>query len=547
MNGQPEFYSEYEEAVLAAVLQGQPTEAVLSRLNRRDFATPANQEIFFAIETLAKSQTPVDILTVSNWLKQHDRLEVAGGRESITDLGMQFVTIASLDHYMRDVREKRIARLLYEAREEVEGGSNPLTLARQIAELCAKPEQHPEEREEAPREKPFSWFKDAMAVAAAELRARAAFPDMLTGVPSGLPDLDKLTMGFQRGDLIFVGARTSVGKTDLGLSIVNSVCGHYGMRALFVSLEMSAKALARRLGAIRGRISRDHMKRNSMTEEEFGCLYSTEIAAKKMELVIVDQTHGVRTVPDVVSYCKDIERRVGKFDLIILDHFHIIESATPEMNGSYHKATAISRSLKLAAVELDVPELVLCQLSRPKPGKEKDPPQLYDFRDSGSIEQDADLAMLLHRPYAGRDDGEGDQRESSLYLRKNRDGEPGTIRMDYDKDYGLFRSKKELKGEIKKLDLMPRKEEEVDEKFTKPWSDEAIRKRAAQLQTETPEQQQEFWDKLNEKAQGAPQEAAEAIMRNYIRVEQEFDKLNALAGEEPPEDFFADDQEDFFA
>jgi len=424
---------DYETAALGQLIF-EPRLDAIARLNQADFVDPFNNLVFLAIDTLAKANTPIDLITINSHLKQRHGVDRF---LELDDLRQARCAPSTLDHAIEQLKARRVAGLLAEANDELGQGTDPMVLARKIAGLVeeAKPAAQEEAKEPQKRFKVFS-LSDCLTEVLEEIREHKEQPFTIRGIPSGINELDDATLGFENGELIVIGARPGVGKTTLGMNLAANVAGHYRLPVLFVCLEMSRLALTRRYLAARTRIATRDMRRGNVQD-----LAPIEqvVFSEKAPITIVDQRCGVRTPGDVRNLFKQLDPRPR---LVIFDHFHAVGSDSG-IQGRYEQLTEISRAFKNFAADENVPVIALCQLKRPeqrgsKGAKPDLRPTLTDLKDSGSIEQDADQVIMIHRPHYY--DTEAPATQGWLLVRKNREGPLEDIEVHYDAVRSLFRS-----------------------------------------------------------------------------------------------------------
>lgn len=428
---------EAEQSVLGAVLlRAQALDQVADLLTPEDFYRPGHGHIFQAMLDLWSRGEPVDLVTVTALLKERGRLEEVGGPVFLAALSEHVGTAANAAYYARLVHEKAVLRRLLER-------------SQYISQACLAPVEDVDQ---------FLDWAEGEVFRVAESKIRPGFQALgplvdqevatlesiwhreqgrITGVPSGFTDLDNLTAGFQNDDLVVIGARPSMGKTALALNIAFYAAYEKQVPVGFFSLEMSKEQLVRRLLSSVGMIDASHLRRAFLTGEEWQKLQ--EAASYLMECPIYIDDTPAATVLEVRSKARRL-RAEGKLGLVILDYLQLMRGRS-DAQSREQEISDISRSLKALAKELHVPVIALSQLSRKvEERKQEKIPELADLRESGAIEQDADVIIFIYRDevYTGEDSKE--KGIARIYLKKQRNGPTGDFKLFFDKPYTLFRS-----------------------------------------------------------------------------------------------------------
>jgi replicative DNA helicase len=433
---------EIEEAVLGGMLiEKEASSIALEILKSTDFYSQANRYIFDAISKLFSRDNPVDILTVENELRDRDQLEECGGQGYLARLTRAVSSAANIEYHAQIIAEKAVKRNL------ILGFSNIITESYDADsdpyELLDKSEQYLFDLSNSNNRLSAKPVRDVISRTIKHLEEIQGKAEGVTGVATSL-DIDKLTAGWQKGDLIIIAARPSMGKTAFVLTVARNIAMNPNEEkrtpiALF-SLEMSDQQLVQRLLTMEARIDAQAARTGRLTDEEFkrliesaGRLYNAKI--------FIDDTPGLN-IMELRSKCRRLksEHDIG---IVIVDYLQLMSGNTNDRANREQEIANISRGLKALAKELSVPVIALSQLSRAveqRGGNKK--PQLSDLRESGSIEQDADVVCFLYRPqyYGITTDEEGRSTAglAEVIVGKQRNGPTGTISLRFVEDYARF-------------------------------------------------------------------------------------------------------------
>lgn len=410
-----------EEAVLGAMLlEPDSVPDVLDSLVPECFYKEGNRIIFNAISRLASRHAAIDILTVAEELKKSDEIEVAGGAAYISQLTMKIGAAAHVDYHTKILVQKYIQRELisisYGVLQDVY--QDELT----VDDLLDSTQQKIFTLADRNMKRDTQSIKDVINEAIDDLQDTQLRTDGLSGVPSGYTGIDRVTLGWQPSDLIILAARPSVGKTAFVLTMARNMAVDHKVPVAFFSLEMSAKQLVKRLMIGETGLPADKIKGGKKLEEHEWEQLNTRLAALTESPFYIDDTPSL----SIYEFRSKARRLVlsANVKLIIIDYLQLMVGP-PELKGlREQEVSAISRSLKAIAKELDVPIIALSQLSRAVEtrGGEKRP-QLSDLRESGAIEQDADIVMFIHRPdYYGLQDENAVQGKTDIIIAKHRNG-----------------------------------------------------------------------------------------------------------------------------
>lgn len=422
-----------EQAVLGALLLDQnAVYRVSSTLRPEDFYQAANRLIYAAALALHDAGQPVDLVTVTEQLRRDNLLEKAGGAVYIASLTDLVPTTANVEHYARIVEEKALLRTL-------------ILVSGRIAEMSY------DESDEVPRlldqaehmilelstrrgAAVFAQLRDILLKAWESIEAAYANKGGLSGLPTGFIDLDNICAGLQPSDLIILAARPSMGKTALALSIAYQVArAESALPVAVFSLEMAKEQLVQRLLSMEAQVDQYRMRTGHLREEDWERL--TDAAANLNDLpIFIDDTAGV-SVREIRAKSKRLQGEKG-LSLVIVDYLQLIESRRRTENRQQEIAR-ISRSLKALAKELNVPVVALSQLSRAVETRPNKRPQMSDLRESGSLEQDADVVIFIYRDDYYNPESE-EKGVAELLVAKQRNGPTGIARLAFLKEFTRF-------------------------------------------------------------------------------------------------------------
>ena len=430
---------EAEESVLGAMMvsEGSITPVILDvRLHADDFYRDRHRAIYEAIRALYERSEPIDALTVAEFLTQRGDLGDAGGKDNLQTLASTVPAPGNARHYAQIVKQNALLRRLLGAAQ---------TIQQSVHERDGEPESLVEDAERllfrVAHEDRASDFRNVAEILEQEidrLEQLAQGDGDLTGVPSGFDDLDKVSGGFQPGNLIVIAARPAMGKSAL----VTNIAQHVSSGAketkpvAFFSLEMSEAELAHRFIAIQARISSDRLRRGRVSEKDWPGVVQACNVLEKAPLWIDDSSD--LSMLDLRAKARRLTAAEGELGVIIIDYIQLMRPEDPRQNR-VEQVGQISRGLKILARELNVPVIALSQLSRAPEQRPDKRPILSDLRESGNIEQDADLVAFLYRDEYYDPESEA-QGEAELIIRKHRNGPIDTIRLAFRPHYPSFAS-----------------------------------------------------------------------------------------------------------
>ncbi|TAH19332.1 MAG: replicative DNA helicase [Cytophagales bacterium] len=425
---------ELEEAVLGALmLEKNALNEVIDLLTPEIFYKEAHKCIYDAIRALFDKSEPIDIRTVVHQLRKTSELELAGGTAYIAGLTRNVASAANIIYHTRILIEQAIKRELIKLsgetlRDAYENSTDAFNLLDQMEQAIFK-------ISETTTKKNYTDIRSAMTMAIKELESKKDHKDGLTGVPTGFSGLDRITSGWQRSDLVIVAARPAMGKTAFSLSLLRNAAVDFGKSVAIFSLEMSTLQLVDRLISSEAEIESTKLKTGRMQDWEMEQL-NARISKIRDAKIFIDDTPAL-SILELRAKARRLKAQ-NKIELIVIDYLQLMTGDTSKgSSGNREQEIAsISRSLKQLAKELDVPVIALSQLSRAvetRGGDKK--PQLSDLRESGAIEQDADMVIFLYRPeyYGITEDAEGNptQGMGEIIISKHRNGSLGSVNLKF--------------------------------------------------------------------------------------------------------------------
>ena len=423
-----------EQAVLGAMLIKKEAIAEVSQLLRpEDFYRDAHKIIYEAMLTLFNRNEPADIVTVTNYLNNESKLDKVGGIAFVTALANVVPTAANVIYHANIVREKADLRHLINTATDIAGMA--YEAADDVADVIDKSEKMIMEVANRQNVSAFTPMKDIVIETFDKINLLYESKGGLTGIPSGFRDLDALTSGLQASDLILVAARPSMGKTAFTLNIAANVALKSKKTVAFFSLEMSKQQLVQRMLCSEGGIDSQKLKNGDLSNEDWDKLVRTADRVSSAPLYI-DDTAGI-TVMELRSKARRLKAEQG-LDLIIIDYLQLMQGrGRGGSDNRQQEISEISRSLKAVARELNVPVIALSQLSRSVESRQIKRPMLSDLRESGSLEQDADIVMFLYREDY-YDPETTNKNITEVIVAKHRNGPVDTIRMFFTKQFTRF-------------------------------------------------------------------------------------------------------------
>ena len=432
-----------EQSVLGAILLDPDSiVSVMEFLMPEDFYRVNHQVIFKAMVELNNDSSPIDIVSVAERLNQNKQLENAGGQFYLLELAEKVPTASNVEYYSKIVSEKSTLRKLIRTSTDI--ATDAYGETDEVAAVLDRAERSILEVSEKRNRAGFVDITKVLNEAYLSLEERMKNTGEITGIPTGYIDLDRMTSGLHSDELIILAARPSVGKTAFVLNIAKNVATKTNETVAIFSLEMSAESLVNRMLCSEGSIDASNMRNGRLTEEELRS-YFVASGTLSNAPIYIDDTPGIR-VSEIRAKCRRLKQERNNLGLIVIDYLQLIEGNGRE--SRQQEVSEISRNLKKLAKELSVPVIALSQLSRGVEQRQDKRPVMSDIRESGSIEQDADIVAFLYRDDYYRqepdEDGNVPQQESNniieVIIEKNRSGPRGTVELMFIKEYNKFTS-----------------------------------------------------------------------------------------------------------
>ncbi|HTX19522.1 MAG TPA: replicative DNA helicase [Bacteroidota bacterium] len=427
---------EIEMAVLGAMLlEKEAISKALEILDETSFYKPAHQEIFKAMVGLFEKNEAVDSITIVEELRRRGRLDEIGGPVYISELTMRVTSAANVEYHAKIVLEKALLRNLISASTEVTGRAFDET--EDALDLLDDAEQKIFQISEKRMKKSFLSMRDAVFSTMEMLESIHGKHSGVTGVPSGFSQLDNWTGGFQNSDLVIVAGRPSMGKTALVLSAARNAAIDHGVPVAFFSLEMSAQQLVLRLICAEARVNAHSVRTGRLPDDQWRQL-STRIGKLHAAKIFIDDTPalGILELRAKARRLK-VEHNIG---MVIVDYLQLMQGPKSAQSRE-QEISMISRSLKALAKELNLPVLALSQLNRAVEARTDKRPVLADLRESGAIEQDADVVLFVHRPEMYGIKIEGDksvENIADIIIGKQRNGPTADVQLSFIKEFARF-------------------------------------------------------------------------------------------------------------
>ena len=432
---------EAEEAVLGSILLEQDSIiSVMEFLVPDDFYRVAHQLIFAAMIELNQNSEAIDPITVSEKLRQKNQIENVGGEAGIIELLDKVPTAANVEFYTQIVLEKSTRRKLIKTSTNIV--KNAYQEDETIANVLDTAERDILSVSEGRNKAGFLPIRDVLHDAYESLEERSKNNGEVTGIATGYIGLDRMTSGLHADELIILAARPSVGKTAFVLNIAKNVAVNLNETVAIFSLEMGAESLVERIICSHASINAGHLKTGKLTDEEYTQYFvATGVLAEAP--IYIDDTPGIR-VSEIRAKCRRLKQERNNLGLVVIDYLQLIEGNGKE--SRQQEVSEISRNLKKLAKELKVPVIALSQLSRGVEQRQDKRPIMSDIRESGSIEQDADIVAFLYRDdyYRQEPDENGHVPEVEpnstieVIIEKNRSGPRGTVELNFMKEFNKF-------------------------------------------------------------------------------------------------------------
>ena len=424
---------EAEQAILGSMLTDQDAVVeAIEILKPEDFYREDNRYIYEAMSNLYSRGEPVDIITVKNELASMQKFEAVGGIEYLALLPDKVPLVANADKYIKIVEEKSILRQLIKTAGEIEGLGYEQT--EEIDNIMDQAEKKIFDIMQGKNQKGYTPIKDVLVETFADLEKLYNQKEPITGIPTGFADLDYKTAGLHESDLILVAARPAMGKSAFALNIATNAAINAKKPVIIFNLEMSKSQLVNRMLCSEAMVDSNKIRTGKIDEEDWIKL-ATALGPLSEAPIYIDDTPGI-SIAEIRAKCRKlkIEKDIG---LVVIDYLQLIQGSGKRNASREQEISEISRSLKILAKELNVPVIALSQLSRAAEARQDHRPMLSDLRESGAIEQDADIVMFLYRDDYYNPDSEK-KNIAEVILAKHRAGSTGTVELLWMGNYTKF-------------------------------------------------------------------------------------------------------------
>ncbi len=413
---------EAEQSVLGSILIDQELQyEIISKLKENDFYLESHKLVFDAMYKITSANVPVDFVTLSDMMEKSATLEKAGGIDYLTVLARITPSAANYEYYLEIVkRDSTLRRLIRSAEDIIKEAKNSSDFVRSVSFAEKKIYDISEDLDNTT----LTNINTAFSGILEKFENIQKDKNYLQGLKTGFTGLDNLTNGFKPGNLVILAARPSIGKSTLAMNIVENVALRENAVCAVFALEMTVAELAQRVMCSVSKVSNQDALKGKLQDEDWQKLWQAQKVLTPTN-IFVDDT-SMTTCPEILSKCRRLKSRLGRLDLIVVDHIQLM-NAVKSSDSRQQEITEISRGLKMIAKELSVPVLALSQLSRLVTGRKGQKPVLSDLRESGAIEQDADIVMFIHRPDLAAEEKELEQGKvkknvAEIILAKNRAG-----------------------------------------------------------------------------------------------------------------------------
>lgn len=435
---------EAEMSVLGvAFLNAGDVQKIVEEVTADMFFDERNRIIFNAIKNLHDSRTPIDITTIKDELDKDKKLNTVG-LDYLTDVIDSVVTTANLDFYIKIIRDYAIRRNLIETATEI---INTTYEDENITTLLDTAEKNILNVVRARSAGSFMPIQEVLRNAQAKLEELAKNKRTITGLETGFPDFDKITTGLHGGEMIILAARPGMGKTALALNMASFAAMHTKKAVAIFNLEMSAEMLVNRMIASVGQIDSYKLQTGNMLEKDWQ-RYNEALSQLSETNIFIEDNVSV-TAQDIRAKCRRLANSETGLGLVVIDYLQLINSGSRRVESRQVEVSEISRALKTMAVELDVPVIALAQLSRSAEKRESNQPMLSDLRESGSLEQDADMVLFINRKdyYEKAKDFNNKIVPAELIIAKHRKGGLGTVNLLFELNMLSFKSVLKVNGD----------------------------------------------------------------------------------------------------
>ena len=432
---------EAEQAVLGAIFLDSDTLIdAMEIITPHSFYRRGHQIIFQSMIQLSNRGEAIDLVTLKAEIEKSNALEDIGGISYLSELSQSTPSSASVSYYAKIVDDKSLLRQLIQTANQIVVKS--FEQGEEVQAIVDEAERSILEVSEKRNSTGFQSIADVLNQSIETIDRLAQNNEEITGLPTGYQALDKMTAGLQKEELIILAARPAVGKTAFALNIAQNVGTKTDKTVAIFSLEMGAESLVNRMLCAEGSIEASHLRTGQLNEEEWRNLI-VAMGSLSRASIYIDDTPGIK-ISEIRARCRKLAQETGNLGLILIDYLQLIEGTGRE--NRQQEVSEISRQLKTLAKELKVPVIALSQLSRGVEQRQDKRPVLSDIRESGSIEQDADIVAFLYRDDYYQREGDEEEEEQSnnnvieVIIEKNRSGARGTVELLFIKEYNKFSS-----------------------------------------------------------------------------------------------------------
>ena len=429
-----------ERAVLGALLLSPAamSDVGVVGLKAEDFYSVGHQHLFEAFAALEASSTAPDHVTVLSYLNDKGKLEEAGGLAYISGLSDSAPSIVNVEQYARIVADKALLRRLLATSQQISAEAMSGQSGKEALDFA---ESAVFELAQGGGARPYAHIDPVLERAVAELRERYERPDDVTGITTGYRDLDRLLAGLQPSDLIILAARPAMGKTAFALNLATTAALRADRTVMIFSLEMSNEQLSLRMLTAEARVNANNVRTGRLSDSDWSYLVGANDKLSRAQIFMDDKPGA--SLSEVRSKCRRLKSQQGKLDLVIIDYLQLMTGTGKEQSRE-QEISGISRGLKGLAKELEAPVVALSQLNRGVESRADKRPMMSDLRESGAIEQDADVIMFLYRDWVYNKASEESLAE--VLVRKQRRGSVGDVKLYWHKEYTRFDNLQQEEG-----------------------------------------------------------------------------------------------------
>ncbi len=428
---------EAEESVLGACfLSKEALTTAVENLNEDSFFDDKNAKIFSALSSLVEQKIPVDLTTVTSELQKKSLLQEAGGVPYLTEVVNFVPTSANVLYYVKEVEDKALLRKLIDTATNI--ATSGYNIDENINETLDEAERKILSLSKNRKTSEFRSIQEVLVKTQSNLERLAASKGEITGLPTGWYDLDKLTSGLHENELIIIAARPAMGKTAFALNLATNIAMNTDKTVAIFTLEMGAEQIANRILSSLGQIEGYKLRTGTLLNQDWKRI-SEAIGQLENASLYIDDTPGI-SIGEIRAKCRRLSASDKGLGFVVIDYLQLISGGRNYGSNRQQEVADISRSLKTLAMELNIPIVALAQLSRAVEGREDKRPMMSDLRESGSIEQDADIVGFLYRDdYYNKEARLSDNTSiSELIIGKHRNGSNATIELLFKKDTSTF-------------------------------------------------------------------------------------------------------------